>query len=43
MHVFIIPRREGTVSFIIDDKKLKHKIVRKKYPFIRIGEKMQKL
>lgn len=41
--VFIIPKNQGTVRFITDYRKLNQKIVRKPYPFPRIGVTMQQL
>ena len=41
--VFIIPRKEGTVRFIMDYRRLNQKLVRRPYPVPRIGETMQKL
>ena len=41
--VFIIPKNQGTVRFITDYRKLNQKIVRKPYPFPRIGVTMQRL
>ena len=41
--VFIIPKKEGTVRFITDYRKLNQMIVRKPYPLPRIGETMQQL
>ena len=41
--VFMIPKKEGTVRFIIDHHMLNHKLVRNMYPSPRIGETIQKL
>ena len=41
--IFIIPKKEGTVRFIIEYLRLKQKLVRKPYPLPRIGESMQQL
>ena len=41
--VSIIPKKEGTVGFITDYRRLKKKLVRNPYPLHRIGETMQQL
>ena len=41
--VFIIPKKEGTVRFITDFRRVNKTIVRKPYPIPRIGETMQQL
>ena len=41
--VFIIPKKEGTVRFIIDYRTINQKLVRKSHPLTRIGETMQQL
>ena len=38
--VFVIPKKEGTVRFIIYYRRNIHKLVRKPYPLPRIGETM---
>ena len=41
--VFIIPKKEGTVRFVTDFRRVNKNIVRKPYPIPRIGETMQQL
>ena len=41
--VFIIPKKEGTVRFIKDYRRINQKLVRNPYPLPRIGETMQQL
>ena len=41
--VFIIPKKEGTVRFLSDYRRLNQTIVRKPYPIPRIGDTMQQL
>ena len=41
--VFIIPKKEGTVRFITDYRRLNQKLVRKTYLLPRIGETIQQL
>ena len=41
--VFINHKKEVTVRFITDYRRLKHKLVRNPYPSPRIGETMQHL
>ena len=41
--VFIIPKKEGTVRFLTDFRRVNQTIVRKPYPIPRIGETMQQL
>ena len=41
--VFIIPKKEGTVRFITDFRRVNKNVVRKPYPIPRIGETMQQL
>ena len=41
--VFIIPNKEGTVSFITDYLRINQKLVRKSYPLPRIVKTMQQL
>ena len=41
--IFIIPKKEETVRFIIDYRRLNHQLVRNPYPLPRIGETMQQL
>ena len=41
--IFIIPKKEGTVSFIADYCNLKHKIVRNTYPLPIIGDTINQL
>ena len=41
--VFLIPKKEGTVRFIMDYRKLKNKLVGNFYPLPRICETIQKL
>ena len=41
--LFIIPKKEGTVRFIMDYHRLNQKLVRKPYPLPRIGKTVQKL
>ena len=43
MPIFIIPKKEGTMRFIIDNRNINQKIFRKPYPLPIIGEIMQKL
>ena len=39
--VFIKPKKEGTVRFIIDYYKLNHQLMRNPYPLPRIGQTMK--
>ena len=39
--VFIVPKKEGTVRFLTDFRRVNKTIVRKPYPIPRIGETMQ--
>ena len=41
--VFIIPKKEGTVRFITEYRRLNHQLVRKPYTSPRIGETVQQL
>ena len=41
--IFIIPKKEVTMRFILDYHYLNHKIVRNPHPLPRIGEMMQKM
>ena len=41
--IFIIPKKEGTVGFILDYCRLNQKLFRNPYPLPRIGETMQQL
>jgi hypothetical protein len=41
--VFIIPKKEGTVRFLSDYRKVNQTIVRKPYPIPRIGDTLQQL
>ena len=41
--VFITPKKEGTVRFIMDYLRLNQKLVTKTYSFPRIGKTMKKL
>ena len=41
--VFIIPKKEGTVRFITDYRRINQKLVRKPYPLLRICKTMQQL
>ena len=41
--ILIIHKKEGTVSFIKDYRRLNQKLVGKPYPLPRIGETMQQL
>ena len=41
--VFIIPKKEGTVRFITDYRKVNGQIVRKPYPIPRIADTLQQL
>ena len=41
--VFIVPKKEGTVRFLTDFRRVNKTIVRKPYPIPRIGETMQQL
>ena len=41
--VFIIPKKERTLKFITDYRRINQKLVRKPYPLPRIGDTMQKL
>ena len=41
--LFIIPKKEWTVSFITDYRRLNQKLVRKPYPLPRIGDNIQQL
>ena len=40
---FVIPKKEGTVRFITDFLKLKHKLVKNMYPINIIGETMNQM
>ena len=41
--VFIIPKKEGTVRFIMDYMRLNQKLVKNLYPLPTIGDTIQKL
>ena len=41
--VFIIPKKEGTVRFLTDFRKVNGQIVRKPYPIPRISDTLQQL
>ena len=41
--VFIIPKKEGTVRFITDYKRLSKKLVRNMHPLPGIGKNIQQL
>ena len=41
--LFIIPKKEGTVRFITNYRRLNQQLVRKRYPLTRIGETLQQL
>ena len=38
--VFRIPKKEGTVGFITDYRRMNQQLARKMYPLTRIGETM---
>ena len=42
-HIFIIPKKEGTASFITYYHRLNQQLVRKTYTFPRMGEIMQQM
>ena len=41
--MFIIPKKEGTVRFLADFRKVNRLIVRKPYPIPRIADTLQQL
>jgi hypothetical protein len=41
--VFIIPKKEGTVRFLTDYRRINQEIVRKPYPIPRISKTLQQM
>ena len=41
--LFIIPKKEGTVRFITDYRRINQQLARKPYPLTIIGDTMQQL
>ena len=41
--VFIIPKKEGTVRFLTNYRKVNRQIVRKPFPILRIADALQQL